>query len=55
MEAIEFTAEAKDGVIEIPKESLLEAKKVPRNKRVLSALKMKTKGFQFDREEANSR
>lgn len=71
MEAIEFTTEAKDGVIKIPKkyqaqlqdtfrviilqESSSETKKVPRSKRVLRAVKIKTKGFKFDREEANAR
>jgi hypothetical protein len=68
MEAIEFTAKAKDGVIKIPKEfqaSLNEEvrviilidsqKKAKSIKRELKAIKIKTKGFKFDRDEANRR
>lgn len=71
MEAIEFFAKAEKGSIKIPKEYqeqlhdqfrviiLQEAstpdKKASRKKRTLSAVKIKTKGFKFNREEANAR
>ena len=71
MKAIEFVAQAKNGVIEIPKEyqeqlkeqfrviilqevSTPEKKKIEK-KHTLSAAKIKTKGFKFDRDEANAR
>jgi len=71
MEAIEFVATAEKGSIKIPKEyqgqlqdqfrviilqELSAApKKATRKKRTLSAAKLKTKGFKFDRDEANAR
>jgi hypothetical protein len=70
MKAIEFTTTAKDGIIEIPKKYHAElhdefrviilqenssVKKLPGKKHVLSAVKIKTKGFKFNREEANAR
>jgi hypothetical protein len=71
MKAIEFITKAKNGVIEIPKEYqeqlqdqfrviiLQEVapseKKSASKKRTLSDAKIKTKGFKFDRDEANAR
>lgn len=71
MKAIEFITKAKNGVIEIPKEYQEELqdqfrviilqetpeleKKAVRKKRTLSAAKIKTKGFKFNRNEANVR
>jgi hypothetical protein len=71
MKAIEFTTKAKNGVIEIPKEYLEQlqdqfrviilqevpevGKKAVHKKRTLSAAKIKTKGFKFNRDEANAR
>lgn len=71
MQAIEFTAESKNGIIEVPKQYQAQLqdhfrviilqeppttdKKLPRKKRTLSPIQMKTKGLKFDREEANAR
>ncbi len=71
MKAIEFTTKAKNGVIEIPKEYQEELqdqfrviilqevsevqKKIVNKKRTLVAAKIKTKGYKFNREEANGR
>ena len=71
MQAIEFIAKAEKGSIKIPKEYqeqlqdqfrviiLQEApvpeKKVTRKKRTLRAAQIKTKGFKFNRDEANVR
>ena len=68
MQAIEFVTKAKDGVIQIPKEYLIDLKNEFRviilvepqvasskKKRKLSSLKVKTKGLVFDRDEANER
>lgn len=68
MQAIEFITKVKDGIIKIPKEYLDSLKeefrviilideKEPKKtkKRELKALKIKTKGFKFDRDEANKR
>ena len=69
MQAIEFIAEAEDGTIKIPKKHLKNLNKefrviilidgVPKEsktkKKHLNALKIKTKGFSFSRDEANER
>lgn len=71
MEAIEFVASAEKGSIKIPKEYqgqlqdqfrviILQelsavAKKTTRKKRSLGEPKIKTKGFKFNRNEANAR
>jgi hypothetical protein len=71
MEAIEFIATAQKGNIKIPKqyqeqlndqfrviilqEAVAPEKKGPRKRRTLNAVRIKTKGFKFDREEANAR
>ncbi|HEV2917239.1 MAG TPA: hypothetical protein VGW78_05875 [Candidatus Babeliales bacterium] len=70
MQAIEFIARVKDGVIELPKEYIntihdqcriiiLLDTKIPKKttpkKKKLSALKIQTKGLVFDRDEANER
>jgi hypothetical protein len=70
MQAIEFMAKAEKGSIKVPKEYqeqlqdqfrviiLQEAntsKKSTSKKRVLNAVKIKTKGFKFNRDEANAR
>ena len=71
MEAIEFIANVKDGTVKIPKKYLsnlpkefriiilinkdIPVKQKEVKKRQLSALKVKTKGLHFDREEANAR
>jgi hypothetical protein len=71
MEAIEFVAKAEKGSIKIPKEyqeqlhdqfrviilqeTSAPEKKAARKKRTLSAVKIKTKGFKFNRDEANAR
>ena len=71
MKAIEFITKAKNGVIKIPKEYKeqlqdefrviilqelpAEEKKISGKKRTLSAAKIKTKGFKFNRDEANAR
>lgn len=70
MEAIEFVAKAEKGSIKIPKEyrgqlqeqfrviilqEMPTIKKTVRKKRDLTAAKIKTKGFKFNREEANAR
>jgi hypothetical protein len=71
MHAIQFVTTPEEGKIEIPKEYQNELKdqilviivknvptieaQTPRKKRVLSAPKIKTKGFKFNRDEANER
>ncbi len=69
MEAFQFTTKAKDGNIKIPEKYLnslkeeftviilleKKEKKVSKVSRELKAVKIKTKGFKFDREEANRR
>lgn len=69
MQAIEFVAKAKKGNIKIPKEYqdqlqdqfrviILQEVVIPekkRKKRILSAAQIKTKGFKFNRDEANAR
>ena len=71
MEAIEFIAKAEKGSIKIPKkyqeqlnsqfrviilqETNIPEKKTVKKKRTLSAPTIKTKGFKFNREEANAR
>jgi hypothetical protein len=68
MKAIEFVAKAKNGSIEVPKQYVdmlknkvkviilvEEEKPVLTKKRQLTAVRMKTKGFNFNREEANER
>jgi len=67
MEAFQFTTKAKDGNIKIPKQYLnslkeeftviilVEPKEKKTSSRKLKAVKIKTKGFKFDREEANRR
>ncbi len=71
MEAIEFVANAQNGIIKIPKKYLknlpeefriiilinsepIEKQKEAKKKQ-LTAIKIKTKGLSFDREEANKR
>lgn len=39
----------------ILQETSTQEKKAPRKKRTLSAVKIKTKGFKFNRDEANAR
>jgi hypothetical protein len=70
MEAIEFVAKAEKGSIKIPKEyqnqlqnqfrviilqDASTTQKSTRKKRTLGAAKLKTKGFKFNRDEANAR
>ena len=69
MQAIEFIAKAQKGTIKIPQEyqeQLQDQFRViilqdeptqikPRGKRTLSAVRIKTKGFKFNRDEANER
>lgn len=70
MQAIEFIAKSEKGSIKVPKEYqeqlqdqfrviiLQEAvapKKSANKKRTLNAVKIKTKGFKFNRDEANAR
>ncbi|MBI2775216.1 hypothetical protein HYX58_04395 [Candidatus Dependentiae bacterium] len=68
MQAIEFVTKAKDGVIKIPKEYIKTLHDefrviilvephvtVPKKKKKLTSLKVKTKGLVFDRDEANER
>ena len=70
MYAIEFTARAKKGTIEIPKKYQEQLKDkfrviilqeasdnvdIPKKKRVLSAIGVETKGIKFDRSQANDR
>ena len=69
MQAIEFIAKAKKGTIKVPmeyQEQLQDEFRViilqdepiqmkPRGERKLSAVKIKTKGFKFNRDEANER
>ncbi len=70
MEAIEFIAKAEKGSIKIPKQyqeqlndqfrviilqEVSAPKKEAQVKRKLSAPKIKTKGFKFNRDEANAR
>lgn len=69
MHAIVFMAKAKDGIIEIPSEYLENLKnefrviiliepkgeKVASKKPAFTSLEIDTKGFKFDREEANKR
>ncbi len=70
MEAIEFIAKSEKGSIKIPKEYQAQlqdqfrviilqeastAQKHIHKKRTLSAAKLKTKGFKFNRDEANAR
>lgn len=70
MQAIEFVAKAEKGSIKVPKiyqEQLQDqfrviilqepsvSQKVTRKKRTLSAVKIKTKGLKFNRDEANAR
>lgn len=70
MEAIEFVAKAEKGSIKIPKQyqeqlhdqfrviilqEVSTPKKKTQEKKKLSAPKIKTKGFKFNRDEANER
>ena len=71
MQAIEFVAKAQKGNIKIPKEYqgqlqdqfrviiLQEVstseRKASRKKRILNSVQIKTKGFKFNRNEANAR
>lgn len=71
MKAIEFTAKAEGGTIKIPKKYLnqlhtkfrviilheapTDKKAQKKSKRELTTLEIKTKGFKFNREEANAR
>ena len=70
MQAIEFVTTSKDGTIKIPKQYLndlkkefrviilidSQEKKIKKNvKKGLKSLKIKTKNFDFDREDANAR
>jgi hypothetical protein len=71
MRAIEFVAKAEKGTIKIPKEYQEELqdhfrviilqevptpeKKLPHKRRTLTAAQIKTKGFTFNRDEANVR
>lgn len=71
MEAIEFVAKIKNGIIEVPKEHLASLhnecrviilvedkaleKKHIKKKKRLSSLTVKTKGLVFERDEANER
>lgn len=71
MKAIEFVAKAEKGSIKIPKEyqnqlqdkfrviilqqEVVTVKKTTRKKRTLGEPKLKTKGFIFNRDEANAR
>ncbi len=71
MQAIEFTAKVKDGIIEIPKEHLQEIKGFQNNLRIIilgesqqekspqkkkiTSLNIDTQGLHFDRDEANER
>ena len=71
MQAIEFVAKAEKGTIKIPKEyqgqlqdqfrviilqeTVTTQKKASRKKRTLTAVQIKTKGFKFNRDEANAR
>ncbi len=71
MRAIEFVAKAEKGTIKIPKEyqgelqdqfrviilqeAFVPEKKPSRKKRTLTAAQIKTKGFKFNRDEANAR
>lgn len=68
MQAIEFIAKAKDGVIQIPQEYLdnihgelrvivlIQASTaLKRKNKKITSLNLKTKGMKFDRDEANAR
>jgi len=71
MQAIEFETKAKDGMIKIPKEYLsvmqdtlrviiliegsTDKKPKTAKNRTLNAVRIKTKGFKFNRDEANER
>ncbi len=70
MKTIEFVTEAEDGTIKIPKKHIKNLKKRFRviilleeesqkqkivKKKHFTALKIKTKGFKFNRDEANER
>lgn len=70
MQAIEFIAKAQKGSIKVPKEyqeqlqdqfrviilqDAIVPKKSTSKKRTLNAVKIKTKGFKFNRDEANAR
>ncbi len=69
MRAIEFTTKVEDGTIKIPKKYLdnlqnelrviilidESPKAKPQRKRKFTAVKIKTKGLKFDRDEANTR
>jgi hypothetical protein len=56
MQAIEFTTKAHNGVIENSKKHPEEPCTIaPQKKKKLTSLKIKTKGFAFDRDEANER
>ena len=70
MQAIEFLTQAEDGIIKIPKKHIKNfnrkirviilaeeepAKKKSIKKGHFSAIKIKTKGFKFNREEAKER
>ena len=68
MEAIEFVTKQKDGIIEIPKKYLKNLKdefrviilinaepQKTKKRPSFKALEMETRGFKFDRDEANRR
>lgn len=70
MQAIEFIAKIEKGSIKVPKEyqeqlqdqfrviilqEAIASKKSIGKKRTLNAVKIKTKGFKFNRDEANAR
>ena len=70
MQAIEFIAKVEKGAIKVPREyqeqlqdqfrviilqEVVAPKKTVRKRRTLNAAKIKTKGFKFNRNEANAR
>lgn len=67
MQAIEFTSKAHDGVVDLPKNAqnwngkqvrviMLEAEnQADRRKFDFEAIRISTRAFRFDREEANAR